>query len=97
MTRANLVVELDVKPEESEAFIAMFRSEFVTRSRTEEGCLFYELWVDPAKPSRMVIIESWASQADLEQHLALPWFAEWAPKLEAAQASPLVVRTFVAP
>jgi quinol monooxygenase YgiN len=42
----------------------------------------------------MVIVESWASQADLDRHLALPWFAEWGPKLEAAQATPLVVRLF---
>jgi len=94
MTRANLVVELNVKPAEAEAFVAMFRTEFIPRSRTEEGCLFYDLWVDPKDPSRMAIVESWASQADLDRHLSLPWFAEWGPRLVAAQAEPLVVRAF---
>jgi quinol monooxygenase YgiN len=91
---ANLVVELDVKPDQAETFIAMFRREFVARSRTEPGCLLYDLWVDPQRPARMVIVESWASQADLDRHLAMPWFAEWGPRLEAAQATPLVVRAF---
>lgn len=94
MSRTNLVVELDVKPDQADSFAAMFRQEFITRSRNEEGCLLYDLWVDPKAPTRMVIVESWASQADLDRHLALPWFAEWGPKLEAAQATPLVVRLF---
>jgi quinol monooxygenase YgiN len=42
----------------------------------------------------MVIVESWASRADLDRHLAQAWFSQWAPRLEAAQETPLVVRTF---
>lgn len=94
MTHINLVVELDVKPAGAEAFAAMFRQEFISRSRLEAGCILYDLWVDPKHPARMVILESWASQADLDRHLAMPWFAEWGPHLEQAQATPLVVRTF---
>lgn len=94
MKRVNLVVELRVKAEEAERFAAMFRQEFIVRSRAEQGCLFYDLWVDPQHHNRMVIVESWASRADLDRHLAQDWFSQWAPKMEAAQETPPVVRTF---
>lgn len=94
MTGVNLVVELRVKVDEAEQFAAMFRREFVSRSRAEQGCLFYDLWVDPQNPGRMVIVESWETRADLDRHLAQDWFSQSAPKMEAAQETPLVVRTF---
>jgi quinol monooxygenase YgiN len=90
--KARLLVELSVKPAEADAFVAMFRKEFIARSRTEHGCETYELWVEPDVPGRMTIIETWSSQADLDRHLAQAWFAEWAPVMVAAQAVPLVVR-----
>ena len=95
MSKARLLVELDVKPEEAEAFIAMFRNEFIARSRTEAGCEQYELWRDAKAPTRMTIIEVWSSAQALDAHLKQGWFAEWAPKMEAAQATPLVVRELV--
>lgn len=95
MAKARLLVELDVKPDEVEAFAAMFRDEFISRSRSEDGCEFYELWVDTAQPTRMTIVEVWRDQAALDVHLAQDWFGEWAPKMEAAQLTPLVVRTMV--
>lgn len=92
MTKARLLVELDVKPDQAQGFISMFKEEFIVRSRTEEGCEFYELWQDPNEPHRMTIVEIWTSQKHLDAHLEQPWFADWAPKMEAMQATPLVVR-----
>lgn len=93
MEKARLLVELDVRPEEADAFAEMFRREFMSRSRTEAGCERYELWRERDAPHRMTIIEVWSSQEALDAHLAQDWFAEWAPKMEAAQATPLKVRT----
>ena len=95
MGRARLLVELDVKSDEADAFARMFEREFISRSRTEDGCEQYELWRDTANPARMTIVEVWRDQAALDVHLAQGWFADWAPKMEAAQATPLVVRTLV--
>ena len=92
---ARLLVELDVKPDEADAFVDMFRTEFMTRSRSEDGCEQYELWQDPKAPEKMTIVEVWSSQAALDTHLAQDWFGVWAPKMEAAQATPLVVRQLV--
>ncbi len=93
--KARLLVELDVKPDEADAFVDMFRTEFMTRSRSEDGCEQYELWQDPKAPEKMTIVEVWSSQAALDTHLAQDWFGVWAPKMEAAQATPLVVRQLV--
>ena len=95
MSKARLLVELWVKPSEADSFVQMFKSEFIARSRQEEGCETYELWRDLDDPARMTIIETWSSPADLERHLGQPWFAQWAPIMEAAQAKPFLVRTMV--
>lgn len=95
MAKARLLVELDVKPDEADAFAEMFKAEFVSRSRSEPGCEQYELWRDVEKPNKMTIIEVWSSDADLDVHLAQDWFGIWAPKMEAAQATPLVVRKLI--
>ena len=95
MGKARLLVELEVKAEEVEAFVGMFREEFISRSRGEHGCEQYELWRDAKNPNRMTIVEVWSDKAALDAHLAQPWFGEWAPKMEAAQATPLVVRQMV--
>ena len=92
MAKARLLVELDVRPDQAEAFRAMFKDEFMSRSRGEDGCEMYELWHDPNAPHRMTIVEVWTSQAHLDAHLAQDWFADWAPRMEAAQATPLQVR-----
>ncbi|WP_171180178.1 putative quinol monooxygenase [Ruegeria sp. HKCCD8929] len=95
MAKARLLVELDVKPEEADAFTEMFKAEFISRSRKEQGCEQYELWRDTDNPSKMTIVEVWSSAEDLDVHLAQDWFGFWAPKMEAAQATPLVVRRLV--
>lgn len=95
MTKARLLVELNVKPDEADAFVEMFKAEFMSRSRSEQGCEQYELWRDADAPNRMTIIEVWTSLADLETHLGQDWFGEWTPRMEAAQATPLVVRKLV--
>ncbi|MBO9479138.1 antibiotic biosynthesis monooxygenase [Shimia sp. R11_0] len=92
MAKARLLVELDVKADSIEEFVAMFREEFMTRSRSEQGCEQYELWRDSTSATKMTIVEVWSSQADLDTHLAQDWFSIWGPKLEAMQATPLVVR-----
>ena len=95
MAKARLLVELDVQPAGAEAFVRMFRDEFIARSRREDGCEQYELWRSADHPARMTIVEVWRDQAALDVHLAQDWFGEWAPKMEAAQATPLVVRRMV--
>jgi len=42
----------------------------VEPTRAEPGCINYDFHVDMADPCVFVFYENWASQADLEAHLA---------------------------
>ncbi len=58
-----------VDPGERDAFVAE-RAEVMRRSRAEQGCIEYVMAADPLEPGRVVLFERWASQADLDAHLA---------------------------
>lgn len=60
-----------VDPAQREAFLAG-RLERMRTSRAERGCLEYTFSADPLDPGRVVLYERWASQADLDAHLAAP-------------------------
>ena len=60
-----------VDPAHRDAFLAG-RMERMRTSRAERGCLEYTFSADPLDPGRVVLFERWASQEDLDAHLAAP-------------------------
>ena len=60
---------LDVDPDQREAFLAG-RMEGMRATRAEPGCLEYTFSADPTDPRRVMLMERWASQKDLEAHVA---------------------------
>ncbi len=60
-----------VDPEQREAFLAG-RMDRMRTSRAERGCLEYTFSADPLDPGRVLLYERWASQDDLDAHLAAP-------------------------
>jgi quinol monooxygenase YgiN len=60
---------LEVDPDQREAFLAG-RIEGMRASRAEPGCLEYTFSADPIDPGRVMLFERWASQKDLDTHLA---------------------------
>lgn len=60
-----------VDPGQREAFLAS-KMDRMRTSRAEQGCLEYTFSADPLDPSRVLLYERWASQADLDAHLAVP-------------------------
>ena len=46
------------------------QADAIGRSRAEQGCIEYVIAADPVDPGRAVLFERWASQADLDAHLA---------------------------
>ena len=95
MSKLTIVANIHAKPDQVDLVKAELMK-LIATTRAEEGCLRYELWRETENNSRMTIIEVWNSQSDLDRHLAQPWFAEWGPKMEAAQATPLKVRVMSA-
>ena len=61
----------EVEPDQREAFLAG-RIERMHTSRAERGCLEYTFSADPIDPGRVLLYERWASQEDLDAHLAVP-------------------------
>jgi quinol monooxygenase YgiN len=56
-------------PNQRDAFLAS-RYEMMRASRAEPGCLEYTFAADPIDATRVVLYERWASQEDLDTHLA---------------------------
>jgi quinol monooxygenase YgiN len=50
----------------------------------DQGCLAYGLYRDKADPLHLTVIEEWASQEALDQHLASEHFQRLFPHFEAA-------------
>ena len=51
-------------------------------TRSEEGCLNYDLHQGTEDPSIFFFYENWRSQQDLDEHLEMPYLKEYAEKLE---------------
>jgi quinol monooxygenase YgiN len=81
----------EVDPAERDAFITE-RSEVILRSRAEHGCIEYVIAADPVDPGRAVLFERWASQADLDVHLAA---LASAPKSDDVEIAPTAVSIVV--
>jgi len=51
-------------------------------TRSEAGCLNYDLHQGMGDPSLLIFYENWRSQQDLEEHLKKPYIKEWFEKTE---------------
>jgi quinol monooxygenase YgiN len=57
-------------------------------THAEDGCLVYAMHQNVEDPSKFAIVESWASQAHLETHLALPKVQEMIGTLDGLADGP---------
>jgi quinol monooxygenase YgiN len=71
-----LTVQLQIQPGKSEEFETIAHAA-ATRVRAEDnGCEMYDLFRSIDDPNRYVLIESWATQADLDDHGKSPAMAD---------------------
>lgn len=80
----------EVDPEQRDAFLAG-RFDRMRTSRAEQGCLEYTFSADPLDPGRVVLYERWASQDDLDAHLAVPPAPPASPGTEVVPRSVSIV------
>lgn len=69
-----------VKTDKRAEFEQLVRA-FIQESRTHQGCLTYDCGAVQGKAGAFAFVECWASQTDLDAHLASPFFKENAPAL----------------
>lgn len=69
------IVRSTPKPQFKQLFIEEM-ARLAKLVRQEEGNIRYELLVDPAENSRLVLYEEWNTQAALETHLQQPYLKE---------------------
>ncbi len=80
MIRLNVFLLLeDVQKKDALKFVA---TELVEKSLHDKGCVAYDLFESTTVDNHMMICETWASEKDLEAHMASPHFKELVPKLE---------------
>lgn len=75
MTEVVAAITITAAPGRADEVIAAFTA-CIEQTHQEEGCLTYALHRDSADPDKLVHIERWRSQADLDAHMAQPYVAD---------------------
>lgn len=70
-----VVALVKVKPGSEDAVFAIF-TPVIEQTHQEEGCVKYALQRSNTDPQQFVLVEKWASQADLDEHFAKPYMGQ---------------------
>ena len=73
----SLVVQMEVRPEHREEFLAGMAANAEAAVRDEPGCLRFDVSSVAADPNRFFLYELYADAAAFEAHKASPHFAQW--------------------
>jgi quinol monooxygenase YgiN len=71
MIPVTVVAQIRSKPEDA-AFVRSELAKLLSPTRSEAGCLNYDLFEDPTDPSLFIFHENWESHGDLDRHLESP-------------------------
>jgi quinol monooxygenase YgiN len=86
-----IVAILAARPGQGDALRALLNA-MLAPSRAEPGNLRYDLWRDPADPTRFVLDELYVDMAAVTAHRATPHFQDYLSKIEQlAERSALVL------
>ncbi len=67
-----LTVQLTVKPGTANEFKAAAKPALARVKREDAGCEMYDLFQSVDDDTRFVMVESWASEAELDAHMKSP-------------------------
>lgn len=79
MIRLN--VSMIVETEENRRHLKEAAVELVAYSLRDKGCIDYDLYESATNSDRLMIVETWETDADLKAHQATEHFARLAPML----------------
>ena len=75
-----LIAKFETMSEYREEFISLSEG-MLEPSRSEEGCIHYELLQNPFNPDLFTFYEKWRSNEDLEEHFEQPYFLDYINKV----------------
>ncbi len=75
MTELNAVATIPAKAGSEDA-VREALTTLATATRSEDGCLSYDLFESGSAPGTFVTVERWTDQAALDAHLATPHVAD---------------------
>lgn len=79
-----VIAEDFIKPEAVEIVLPLYR-ELVEKTRQEELCIAYDLYVDQKDPGHFIFIEEWPDRAALDTHCQTEHFTRLVPLINAHQ------------
>ena len=90
-----LIAKFKLKPDYIEEFINLSEG-MLEPSRSEDGCIHYELLQNPYNPQLFTFYENWKSQEDLQEHFQNHYFQEFVNNIADLLEEEGDVRTFEA-
>ena len=72
----HLIASLRIKPGTGAKVVAA-ATPCILATRREEGCLRYEMFIDPMDETNVVFVEEWESRELLGRHIETPHVAAW--------------------
>lgn len=66
----------------------------VPPTRSEAGCLNYDLHVSADDPSQLLLYENWTSKGDLDRHLAMPYLERFKTLASELLVGPIDIALF---
>ena len=87
MSQVVVAVIIKAQPGRVEEVVTGF-APIIEQTHGEEGCLNYALHRDLNDPDKLVLIERWRSQADLDEHFTKPYMAQMGEMAAGLLAEP---------
>jgi (4S)-4-hydroxy-5-phosphonooxypentane-2,3-dione isomerase len=91
MSQVMIVVEFEVKPEHRTQFIELMRGH-ARRSRSDDGCLQFDIMLPNSDEQHVYLIEKWRDQAALDAHSKGPMpgatYKDWIVGRKVARGAP---------
>ena len=81
-------------PLENQAEFEKLMSDFIRYTRRQPGCIYYDFGRVTGNSTQYIVVQKWATEADLENYLADPEFRLKVMKIIKLAKDLLAVETF---
>lgn len=93
MANLRVVARITARPE-TVGQVRELLTRFIDPTRSESGCIAYELLQNTQDPTDFTFVEEWTDNAALDAHLASPHMARGLPTLLQLVAQPPDIRRY---